>query len=449
MARSVTLPERDPMSAVIDFPAKPEVRPYLDAFRRRPGEPEWLAGVRERGLARFAETGFPSRRGEDWRYIDLRPLADRPMLPADAGGEMDDGAQAKLAEIGLAGATARLVFVDGRYDAALSATTDLPDGLRFYPMAEAIAARPDLVRALLEDGAGEPFAALNAAFFADGFVVEAAPGVRCDRPIEVVHLASGKHRGSVHTRSLVVLGDGSCVSLVESFAGAGDYWRNDVAALRLGTAAELTHVRLVTEADAAVHLDAVAARLAERAHLDMFVLLLGGRTVRHEVTITGEGEDARCDLNGAFIVSDRQEANIVTTIDHRAPGGQSRELIKGVAAGRAHGAFQGRIIVRPGAQKTDAQQLSRNLIVGRRAAIDAKPELEIDADDVKCSHGAAIGDLDENALFYLRARGIPEQEARRMLIDAFIRDAVALVAAPDVREHLLAQIGRRLVVLEE
>jgi Fe-S cluster assembly protein SufD len=436
------------MSAVIDFPAKPEARPYLDAFDRRPGEPEWLASLRERSLARFAETGFPSRRSEAWRYIDLRPLTDGPMLPAAVNRGASARVTTQLSEIGLSGIAARLVLVDGRFDAALSATAGLPDGLRLYPMAEAIAARPDLVRGLLEAG-GQPFSALNAAFFADGFVLEAAPHLRCERPIEVVHLASGDRPGSLHTRSLVVLGDASRVSLVESFAGAGDYWRNDVAALQIGAGAELTHVRLVAEAEAAVHLGEVSVGLAGSAHLDAFVLLLGGRTVRYEATITGEGDGARCDINGAFIVCDRQEANVVTTIDHKAPGGQSRELIKGVAAGRGHGAFQGRIIVRPGAQKTDAHQLSRNLIVDRRAAIDAKPELEIDADDVKCSHGAAIGDLDENALFYLRARGIPEREARRILIDAFVRDAVALIAAPAVREHLLVQVGRRLTDLEE
>jgi Fe-S cluster assembly protein SufD len=189
--------------------------------------------------------------------------------------------------------------------------------------------------------------------------------------------------------------------------------------------------------------------LGEASRLFDFVLLLGGRTVRREAMVRSEGEASLCELNGAFLLSGRQEANILTTVDHAAPGGETREIFKGVAAGRAHGAFQGRIVVRPGAQKVNAHQLSRNLVLGPRAAIDTKPELEIHADDVKCGHGAAVGDLDEAALFYLRARGIPNQEARRMLIEAFAQEPVELVEPAAVREHLRSRLAHRLATLEE
>jgi Fe-S cluster assembly protein SufD len=179
------------------------------------------------------------------------------------------------------------------------------------------------------------------------------------------------------------------------------------------------------------------------------VLLLGGQTVRQEMAVRSEGEASRCALGGAFLLSGRQEANILTIVDHAAPRGETRELFHGVATGRAHGAFQGCITVRPGAQKVDAHQLSRNLVLSRRAAVDTKPELEIHADDVKCSHGAAVGDLDEAALFYLRARGIAPAEARRMLIEGFVREAVDEVDLPAVREHLRARVARRLASLEE
>ena len=162
-----------------------------------------------------------------------------------------------------------------------------------------------------------------------------------------------------------------------------------------------------------------------------------------------EGEGTHCALRGAFVISGRQEANIVTTVDHAAPGGDTRELFKGVAAGRGHGAFQGRITVRPGAQKVDAHQLSQNLVLGPRAAIDTQPELEIYADDVKCSHGAAVGDLDEAALFYMKARGIGHEEARRMLIESFVREALEPVGPAALREHLLSRLARRLAMLEE
>ncbi len=446
------------MSAVVDFPVKPEARPYLEAFGRdafgRPeGEPDWLAGYRKGSLARFAELGFPSRRSEAWRYLDLRPLEQRPMLPARAKHAMATSAsRAQLAEITAFDSNPRLVLLDGRFAPELSTIAGLPPGVWLGSMSATITARPDLVRAGLQSpplDAARPFTALNAAFFADGFVLDIPGGVTLDQPIEIVHLSSGDTGGSLHTRSFVSLAEGSRAAVIESFVGLGNYWRNDVVELRLGAKAELSRVTLVEEAAAALHLGEALATLGAASRFSDFVLLLGGRTVRHETTVRSEGEASRCDLNGVFLLSDRQEANLLTTVDHAAPGGETREIFKGVAAGRAHGAFQGRIVVRPGAQKVDAHQLSRNLVLGRRAAIDTKPELEIHADDVKCSHGAAVGDLDEAALFYLRARGIPHEEARRMLIEAFVHEAVGLVDPPLIREHLLSRIARRLATLED
>jgi Fe-S cluster assembly protein SufD len=441
------------MSAVVDFPVKPETRPYLETFghARHRDDPDWLAGYRNRSLARFAELGFPSRRSEAWRYLDLHRLEQRPMLPVAVGAAAVTSAlRAQLTEIGLAEPAYRLVLVNGSFAPELSRLDQLPSGVWLGSMAAAITERPELVRAGLEVQPQErPFASLNAAFFADGFVLDVAPGVTLERPIEIVHLSDGSAGGSLHTRSLVVAGRDSHATLVESYAGLGEYWRNDVVELRLGAGSEIVRVILVEEAAEALHFGETLATLDIASRLSSFVLLLGGRTVRHEATVRSEGERSRCDLNGAFLLSGRQEANILTTVDHMAPGGETRETFKGVAAGRAHGAFQGRITVRPGAQKVDAHQLSRNLVLGRRAAIDTKPELEIYADDVKCSHGAAIGDLDEAALFYLCARGIPRDEARRMLIEAFAREAVELVEQAPLREHLHARLVRRLAAMEE
>jgi Fe-S cluster assembly protein SufD len=446
------------MSAVVDFPLKPEARPYLEAFSRGASlrdrqEPAWLGGYRKGSLARFAEIGFPSRRSESWRYIDLRPLQEHPLLPAHAD-EPAFGLEIRslLGEIGLTAPAYRLALVDGRFAPGLSTLAGLPAGVWFGSMAAAIVERPDLVRARLEAPPSDnvrPFTALNGAFFADGFVLDIAAGVILDRPLEVVHLASGEASGSLHTRGLIAAGAGSRATVVESFAGAGEYWRNDVVELRLAEQAKLTRVVLVEEGPDAFHFGEMLANLAEASQISNFVLLLGGRTIRYDAGILAEGERSRCDLNGAFLLSARQEANIMTTIDHAAPGSETREVFKGVATDRAHGAFQGRITVRPGAQKVDAQQLSQNLVLSPRAAIDTKPELEIFADDVKCSHGAAVGDLDEAALFYLRARGISNETARRMLIEAFITEAVELIDSPPLREHLLSRIARRLASLEE
>ncbi len=447
-----------PMSSVVDFPVKPETRAYLDAFGaagrgRRAWEPDWLAGHRKRSLARFAELGFPSRRSEAWRYLDLRALEEAPMLPVEAGRAITGaGTRAQLAEAGFSGAAYRLVLVDGRFAPELSAMEALPGGVWLGAMTTAISERPHLVRFPIESSrldAARPFAALNAAFFADGFVLDIAPGIALDRPVEIVHLASGETRGSLHTRSLVAIGAGSRASIFETFAGQQSYWRNDLVELRLAAGAEFARVALVDEATQALHTGEMLANLGAKSRLASFILLLGGRTVRHEATVRSEGEATHCALHGAFLLSGRQEANIVTTVDHAAPGGETREIFKGVAAGRSHGAFQGRITVRPGAQKVDAHQLSRNLVLGPRAAIDTKPELEILADDVKCSHGAAVGDLDEAALFYLITRGIGREEARHMLIEAFVREALDLVDSPLMREHLLSRLARRLAMLEE
>jgi Fe-S cluster assembly protein SufD len=319
-------------------------------------------------------------------------------------------------------------------------------------MAEGIAERPDLVRPAIEAlplDAARPFAALNAAFFLDGFVLAVAPGIALDQPVEIVHLAAGEANCSIHTRSLVALGAGSRAAVFESFAGQARYWRNDLVELRLAPGADFTRVALVEEAADALHTGEMVVALKKGSRLASFVLLLGGRTMRHEAAVRAEGEATHCRLNGAFLLSGRQEANVVTTVDHAAPGGETREVFKGVAAGHGHGAFQGRITVRPGAQKVDAHQLSRNLVLSPRAAIDTKPELEIFADDVKCSHGAAVGDLDEAALFYLRTRGIGREEARRMLIEAFVREALDLVELQPLREHLLSRLARRLANLED
>ena len=437
------------MSAVIDFPVKTETRPYLEAARGSVGEPDWLAQHRRRALARFAEQGFPSRRGEAWRYLDLRALEAKPLPPTSSLGP---ASRANLDAIGFPGSAHRLVLVDGRFSPELSALSELPPGVWFGSTQAATEARPDLVEAAVEalsDERDQPFAALNAASFSDGFVLDIAPGVALQDPIEILHLTSGEVAASFHTRNLVRVGADSRVRLLETFTGTGRYWRNDVLALRLADRAALDRVVLVEEAEDALHLAVFDAVLGRAARLTSFALLLGGETVRHEAVVHGEGEGAFCGLYGAFLASRHQQVNIVTTVDHAAERGETREIFKGVAADRGHGAFQGRITVRPGAQKVDAHMLSRNLLLGRRAAIDTKPELEIFADDVKCSHGAAVGDLDEAALFYLLTRGIPREQVRRILIEAFIREAVEIVEDPAMRERLLAQLARRLAVLEE
>jgi Fe-S cluster assembly protein SufD len=448
------------MTTLVDFPVKPEARPYVDAFEQGLGHdpmlgPPWLAQARQRALRRFAEIGFPTRRRESWRYLNLQSLEQAPLLPIDpwGGADVDANAYTQFAELDLPPSRFRFVIVDGLAVGKLSTTGWQVDGpIWLGPIPSALINRQQLVPVVvsgLRDDIERPFAALNEAFFAEGYILDIAPGVVLDEPVEIVHLATGAVEASFHTRNLVNLAAGARATIIETYLGEGKYWRNDVASWQLGEGASLTRIALVEESAAAVHFGEVAATLAASAKLEAFSLLLGGGTVRHEVNVAIAGEKAECRIDGAFVVSGQEEANVVTTIDHAAVGGTTRELIKGVAAGRGHGAFQGKIIVREGAQQTDARQTSRNIILGRRASIDTKPELEILADDVKCAHGASVGELDEAALFYLRARGIPIEEARRLLIEGFLREPIEGIADPAIREHLLRRLSLRLARLED
>ena len=459
----------EPLAArVIDFPAKgsprnaisrgvpPAARPYLEAFARPSGEPLWLLRRREQNLARFGEMGFPSRKSESWRYINLDSLLKSPILPRDEAVSRPSAALVShLSEAAIAGPGLRFVLLDGVFAPELSSLRELPAGVTLISTKVAIKRSPARFRAALAPqpepfgGAQDrPFSALNAAFFRDGFVLDVAPGVALERPIEILHLFAAEAPASLHTRSFVTLGEKSRATLFESFLGEGRYWRNDVLGVALGEGAALSRVVLVEEGRDAVHMGDGTVTLGEGAHLFSSFFLFGGRTVREEATVKSEGVGTRSILNAAALLSGREEANIVTAIEHDAPEGETRELVKMVAAGRAHGAFQGRITVSPGAQKVDAHQLSQNLILSPRAAIDTKPELEIFADDVKCSHGAAIGDIDEGALFYLRSRGIPLPQARRLMIEAFLREVLGDAEKGPLGAHLLSRLARRLEALE-
>lgn len=432
------------MSALLDFPVTPEARPYLDAFSEDPREPLWLRQLRRHNLARFAESGFPTRRSESWRYVDLQPLQQQPLAPsaAAANTSLPDACTFDSAWV-------QIQLVDGTCGSIVR-RSPMPEGIWIAATQRAVEQRPALTKALVGDlsSGDRPLASANGALFSDGFAIDIAANAVLDRAIQVIHY--GSKSGSIQTRSLINLGEGSRATMIETYAGgAARYWRNDVVIARLAAGAQLTRIVVVEEAAEAIHTALFDARLEKGARLDTIALLLGGHRVRQEWNVCLAGEGAQCRLDGAYIVSSDDEANIVAAVDHAARGGATRELIKGVAADRGHGAFQGKIIVREQAQKTDAHQLSRGIMLGRRAVIDTKPELEILADDVKCSHGASVGDLDEAALFYLRARGLPAEAARRMLLEGFLREAVEGVADAAVRDRLLGRLAARLATLED
>jgi Fe-S cluster assembly protein SufD len=435
------MPRETAMSAI-----KTEAAPYLDAFRADASEPSWLADHRRAALTAFGERGFPSRREEAWRFTNLRPLTENifppPRRTPGSTVEVDTGLRRYGAE-GIEGAKYRLVFLNGMLQ---SGPTDLPKGVWLASMARTIVERPDLAKQTLDPSdlaGGQPFASLNAALFADGFVLALEPGVTLDRPVEIIHIAETASAASIHSRNAILLGAGAKATLMETYLGTGAYWTNAATEVAVGDGAALAHIQLQAEDTHAIHLTMARAKLAKNASYQNFGLTLGANLSRRDVQIA-LGEGASCAVNGAYLLRGEQDTTNAIFIDHAAPGATTRELFKGVLDERAHGAFLGTIAVRQDAQKTDAQQTSRTLLLSDRAAIDTKPELDILADDVKCSHGAAVGDLDKDMLFYLRARGIGADEARRMLIEAFVLDAIETVEQPEFRAHLSRHIRRWL-----
>ncbi len=422
-----------------------EIRPYVEAFKRRQasGEPAWLSARREGAMKRFAELGFPLRRQEAWRFTNLQSLQKASYPPAGDAAAIEDS---DLAPWRFPGETHRLVLVNGHFSPALSAVGALPKGVTLASVAQTLKTRPELLESSLRETdtiGGQPFVSLNAALFEDGFVLALEAGATLDLPVEVVHFGQGGQR-SCHLRNLVLLGAGSRAALIESYAGSGNYWTNAAGVIALAKGASLTHVKLQDEGQAAIHMAQNRIEIAGGARYESFVLTLGAKLSRHDSQARLEGEGAECRLNGAFLLRGEQEATNVTFADHAAPHGTTHELFKGVADGGAHGAFIGTIAVRPQAQKTDAHMLNKNLLLSPRASIDTKPELDILADDVKCGHGATVGDLDDGALFYLESRGIPALEARQMLIAAFAADALDRVENKDLRAFLDVHLQRWL-----
>ena len=424
---------------------------YLDRYegaRRHleAGAAPWLQGWRRAGAEAFRAAGFPTIKKEEWRFTPLHALIEGD-FSVDAPAAPFDQSRLKGVTFGRE-AENRLVFVNGRLRDDLSSLKQLSPGIELLSLAAALRSRPELVEARLGKApglAGHPFAELNAAFAADGYVLHLAPGARSDAPIEILWIGSGAEKPPVyHPRNLVVAGKGAHATVIEHHVGLciGAYFSEPVTEIALGEGAVLRHCKVQDESREAFHVATTGVRLAEGAHYDSFVFSAGARLGRNEIHVALEGRRAQCRLNGAYLGRGEQVVDHTTVIDHISPETSSKELYKGVLDGRARGVFQGRITVRPNAQKTDGQQMNRALLLSDKAEINSKPELEINADDVKCSHGATAGELDDASLFYLRSRGIPEAEARRLLVEAFLNEVIDAVALAGMRLTLERNIAR-------
>jgi len=422
---------------------KTEAAPYLDAFRANPAEPVWLANARAEALAAFGERGFPTRREEAWRFTTTRPLTERFFIPVRRDRAAPAKRDADFGGYGFEGPTYRLVVANGIVQGLPG---EVPPGLWLGSMARALSERPEAAKHAIAETdlrGNQPFASLNAALFADGFVVDLDGSVTLDRPIEIVHLGRSTRPTSICLRNSIRMAPGSQATVIETYVGEGAYWDNVVTTIAVAEGASLTHVKLQDESREAVHFAAARVSVGRSARYQNFGLTLGASLSRNDIEIhLGKGAHAK--IAGAYLQRGDQDTTNAIVVDHAEPDATTQELFKGVLDERSHGAFLGTIRVREGAQHTDAKQTSRALLLSDRASVNTKPELEIFADDVKCAHGAAVGDLDKETLFYLRARGIGVEEARRMLIEAFLLDAIDTIAAPKTREYLTRHVRRWL-----
>lgn len=428
--------------------ATPAEQSFLDAFDATQGDlpgtdVPWLVERRRAAAARFAGTGLPHRRVEAWKYTDLRARLKTAFRVAEPVTAWDT---AVLAGDPLADEAALTIrIVNGVVDALPG---DLPDGVTIHSLHSALANEPNRLGRLFPetDGSARIVDDLTTALCQDGLIIDIAEGVTLGRPVHLQFITPEGQEGSArHMRLAVRLGARAKVTLTESHLGGAEDTLGALTALaEVGEGGVLTHIKAAAEGDRAVNLAAFYATLADHAVYDGFVYARGGALTRHEAEVICAGPYAHARINGAYLLTGRQHFDLTTLVDHAVPHTTSQEAVKGVLGGQARGVFQGKFIVRQDAQHTDAHQLGKALLLSPKAEADFKPELEIWADDVKCGHGATVGEVDADALFYLRSRGVPEAEAKALLIEAFLQDVLGQITLEAARGRLQADASQWL-----
>lgn len=387
----------------------------------------WLTTLRAEATARFEATGLPDRKVEDWRYTNLKPI--QAHLFTSATGKTGTVPTALLAN------SHRLVFANGLLH---TGAPDLPPGLRLLGMAQAMADTPELLAGHLGQvatGQVLPLPALNQALSQDGYFLALEPGTVVAQPIEILFLSG---QGASYPRNLILAGAGAKATVIEHYLGQGDesYFINAVTEVQVAAGAHLRRYKIQQDATGASHVATLAGQLDNDAKFENFDLNLGGQLVRSEIHMALQGPGADAALNGVYLLRGKQHCDNAIWMDHVVGGNTSHQDYRGILDDKAHAVFQGKITVRPNAQGIEGHQLNKTLLLSDTAEIDSKPELEILADDVKCSHGATAGELDESGLFYLRSRGIPEAEARQLLMTAFIAQTLDKISDDAVRSVL-------------
>ena len=405
--------------------------------------PAWLKDLREGGITRFGDLGFPNMKQEAWRFTSVAPIAEGAFelaKPPARVPTLDDIRPFLLLEAG-----PRLVFVDGFFQRSLS--TPFFDDVQ--SLAHVVTHRQDLIRQHLGQYAAtqdRPFSALNTAFVSDGAFVHVPAKATIAEPIQLLFLSTGGKPVVTHPRNLVVLEREARASIVETYASLsqGTYWTNSVTEVVVGEAARVDYHRVQRESPRAYHVATTQTHQGRDSTVNLHTVAFGGALARHDIGAVMAGPGGTLILNGLYLLAAEQHADHHTTIDHAADHCESHEYFNGVLDGKSRGVFTGRIIVQPGAQKTDSKQTNNNLLLSGQAHADSQPQLEIYADDVKCTHGSTVGPLDPRALFYLRSRGIGEREARRLLTYGFATEILGRMGVAPLRAELDAIVRGRL-----
>ena len=431
-----------------------ELNSYQSEFMRLENEwiargPAWLLPIRKGAIARFGELGFPTTRDEEWRYTNVSHIARTDFKLAD--GSAPETTADRIEPFTFASAEGcRLVFVNGHFVPALSRLEDLPDGVYVGSLAEALHTYGDLVRLHLARHAGyqaNAFTALNTALFADGAFVHIPKDRIVEPPLHILFAATAQGQPTMSCpRNLIVADRASQAAVIESYVGLDDgaYFTNAVTEIVVADGTVLEHCKLQRESEQAYHVAGLHIRQAADSNVTAHSFSLGGALVRNDVAPVLRAEGSECTLNGLYVVGGEQHVDNHLRVEHAGPHCDSREYYKGLLSDRARGVFAGRIVVHEGAQKTDAKQTNMNLLLSDDARVDTKPQLEILADDVKCTHGATIGQLDKDAIFYLRSRGIGEDAARSLLVRAFAGEMIDRIGIAAVRQRLVADLLARL-----
>ena len=420
------------------------------ALERAAQQPAWLSAVRRAGLARFTELGFPTLQHEDWRFTNVAPIAKLPFKPvlASAPETTAAGALKNFPFARLPGS--RLVFVNGHYAASLSHIANLPAGVKVSNVAAVLAAEPALLEEHFAQSAptgDNAFTALNQAFFLDGGFIHVPAGVAVADPLQLIYVATaGQSGATIQSRNVIVAEANSQLTVIESYVAAGGagYFTNTVTELVAGDHSVVELLKFQDEAPSAFHLAALHGEFGRASNVRVHSFALGAKLSRNSIRTNLAGEGLECILNGLYLTRGEQLADHHMVVEHAQPHCASHEYFNGILDDKSKGVFHGRILVQPIAQKTDAKQTNKNLLLTDDATANTKPQLEIYADDVKCTHGATIGQLNEESIFYLRSRGIGPETARRMLIHAFAGEIIERIQHEAAREELDKLVWDRL-----